>query len=295
MPTRDRGLSCMVIVYEGSQWFFDCGEGSQRAVLNSGLGLNKECSFFITHLHGDHVIGLLGILQSMAMNKREKPVKVFGPKGIIEFITMNRAILRFGLTFEVEIKEVRPGVIFDEKKSKVRVLAARSEHSTLSFSFLFEEKEKPGRFHPETALKLGIPEGPLWSELQHGQTVKSPKTGKKVTPNQVMDSPRMGKRIGLSGDTRPSKSLEQFFKKCDVLIFDSTYSDANKENAIENYHSTSREAAILARRAGIKKLILTHFSARYRNVSHLVREAREEFPNTIAAKDMMVYDLSAAS
>jgi len=285
----------MAITHEGSLSFFDCGEGSQRAIINASLGFNKECNIFITHLHGDHVVGLLGILQTMAMNRREKPVNVFGPKGIIEFITLNQAILKFGLTFEVVAKEVRPGVVYDEKQSKIRVHAARSEHSALSFAYIFEEKEKPGRFHPETALRLGIPEGPLWSKLQHGESVLSPENKKKVKPEQVMDATRLGKRIGISGDTRPAKSLEIFFHKCDVLIFDSTYSDANKENAVENLHSTSREAAILARRAKVRKLILTHFSARYRSVSHLVREAREEFPHTFAAKDMLVYDLSTLS
>ena len=191
VPTKERGLSCLAITHEGSLSFFDCGEGSQRSIINAGLGFNKECNIFITHLHGDHVVGLLGILQTMAMNRREKPVNVFGPKGIIEFITVNQAILRFGLTFEVIAKEVRPGVIYDEKQSKFRVHAARSEHSSLSFAYIFEEKEKPGRFHPDLALKLGIPEGPLWSKLQHGETVISPETKKKVRPEQLMDPARL--------------------------------------------------------------------------------------------------------
>src|SRR5579872_4383840 len=266
VPTRERGLSCTAITYEGAIAFFDCGEGSQRAIINASLGFNKECNIFITHLHGDHVVGLLGILQTMAMNRREKPVRVYGPKGIIEFIQSNQAILKFGLTFEVLAAEVRPGLIFNEKNAKFRVFAAKTEHSTLSFAYVFEEKEKPGRFHPEKALKLGIPEGPLWSQLQRGKTVVSPKDGKKVLPDSVMDPPRPGKRIGISGDTRPAKSLETFFHKCDVLIFDSTYSDANKNNAVENFHSTSREAAILAKRAKVRQLVLTHFSARYKSV-----------------------------
>ncbi|MDA4111625.1 MAG: ribonuclease Z [Thaumarchaeota archaeon] len=295
VPTKERGLSCLAIIHESSISFFDCGEGSQRAVINAGLGFNKDCNIFITHMHGDHVVGLLGILQTMAMNRREKPVKVFGPRGIVEFIRENQAILKFGLTFDILAKEVKSGLVFDEKNSKFRVHATRSEHSTLSFSYLFEEKEKPGRFHPDRAQKLGIPEGPLWSKLQHGENVALPGSRKKISPDQVLDESRPGKRIGVSGDTRPSESLEKFFKNTDVLIFDSTYSDKNKENAIENMHSTSREAALLARKARVRQLILTHFSARYRSVSHLVKEAREEFPNTIAARDMMVYDLSTLS
>ncbi len=295
VPTKERGLSCLAVVYENSMAFFDCGEGSQRSVINAGMGFNKDCNIFISHMHGDHVVGMLGILQTMAMNRREKSVGVFGPKGIIKFIRSNQGILHFGLTFDVLAREVKPGLIFDEKNSKYRVYAQKSQHSAPSFAYIFEEKEKPGRFHPEKALKLGIPEGPLWSKLQHGESVTSPKTGKIVKPEQVVEKQRKGKRIGISGDTRPTNLLEQFFKGCDVLIFDSTYSDAHRANALENLHSTSREAATLAKKARAGKLILTHFSARYRSVSQLVRQAREAFPNTIAAKDSLVYDVADPS
>jgi len=275
--------------------FFDAGEGSQRSIISAGLGFNKDCNIFVTHMHGDHVVGILGILQTMAMNRREKPVGVFGPRKIIDFIKSSQEALNFGLTFDVMGREVKPGLVYDESNSKYRVYAERSEHSTPSFAYLFEEKEKPGRFHPEKALRLGIPEGPLWSELQHGEAIISPKTGKKVRPEQVVDHNRKGRRIGISGDTRPTKLLETFFKGCDVLIFDSTYSDEHEENAIENLHSTSREAATVAKRAKAKQLILTHFSARYRSVSQLVRQAREVFPKTIAAKDYLVYELPILS
>lgn len=293
VPTKERGLSCTALFYGNSMIFFDAGEGSQRSVINAGLGFNKDCNIYITHMHGDHVVGVLGILQTMAMNRREKPVGVFGPRKIIDFIRSSQESLNFGLTFDVIAREVRPGLIYDEASSKYRVYAEKSEHSTLSFAYLFEEKEKPGRFHPEKATKLGVPEGPLWSKLQHGETVLSPKTNRKIKPEQVREPMREGRRIGISGDTRPTKLLENFFRGCDVLVFDSTYSDEHKENAIENLHSTSREAATVAKKAKVKRLVLTHFSARYRSVSQLVRQAREVFPNTIAAKDYLVYEVPA--
>ncbi|MCL4540657.1 MAG: ribonuclease Z [Bacteroidetes bacterium] len=294
VPTRDRALSCVVVSYENTLVYFDCGEGSQRSAIVSGLGFNKECQIFITHMHGDHVVGLLGLLQTMAMYRRQRDLQVFGPKKIIEFIVENKNILNFGITFNVNVKEVRAGKAFESKQSKYRVFAERSEHSTSSYSYVFEEKEKPGRFYPKKAQRLGVPEGPLWSELQHGKSVKS-KTGKTVSPEQVCGPLRKGKRIGISGDTRPNKKLEKFFRGCDVLIFDSTYSDENKQNAVENMHSTAREAAVLARKARVKQLILTHFSARYTDVLPLVRQAQEEFPNTIAANDSLVYDVSVPS
>jgi len=293
VPTKERGLSCVAINYENIVAFFDCGEGSQREINEAGLGFNKECAVFITHMHGDHVVGLLGLLQTMSMNRREKSLQIFGPKGIIDFVKLNRAILRFGLTFEVNVSEIKPGLIY--KHPKFQVFAQRSEHSTESFSYVFEEAEKPGKFNTRKALKLGVPEGPLWSKLQHGMKIVSPKSGGIVRPEQVLGPSRKGKRIGISGDTRPSQKLKAFFDRCDVLIFDSTYSDEHSENARENMHSTSREAATLARKARVKKLILTHFSARYRNVSTLVRQARAVFPDSIAARDGMVYDISAES
>ncbi len=291
VPTRERGLSCILIHFENALVFFDCGEGAQRSALAGGIGLNRDCSIFITHLHGDHVVGLLGLMQTMAMHRRERPLMIFGPKGIVEFITQNQKILGFGLTYNAYAKTVRSGKVY-ESKSGYRVFATKSKHTRLSYAYVFEEREKPGRFDPKKAIALGVPEGPLWSKLQHGKSVRSSK-GKSVHPSQVLGKPRKGRRIGISGDTRPSEELVRFFRGCDVIVFDSTYGEEHAAQAKENMHSTSREAATLAKRARVKQLILTHFSARYKNVSQLVKEAREVFPNTIAASDQMTYDLSA--
>jgi ribonuclease Z len=291
IPTRERGLSCILLHYENELLFFDCGEGAQRTAITSGIGFNKDTSIFISHMHGDHVVGLLGLLQTMAMQSRNKPLYVFGPKGVIEFLQLNQKLLNFGLTYPVYGKVVRRGVVFDSKKLRYKVLAEKSEHSTLSYAYLFQEKDKPGRFNPQSALKLGIPEGPLWSKLQSGQIVTSQKTKKKVKPEQVLGRSRLGKKIGISGDTRPTEQLARFFRGCDVIVFDSTYGDAHSENAKQNMHSTSREAAKLAKKAKAKQLILTHFSARYRDVRELVKQAKEIFPNTIAAEDNLVYSV----
>ena len=140
VPTKERALSCLAINYENTIAIFDCGEGGQKSIMEAGLGLNKDCSVFVTHMHGDHVIGLLGLLQTMAMNRRDRQLRVFGPKGILEFIMMNQRILNFGLTFDVLVKEVRRGLVFDENNSKFRVFAERSEHSTNSFSWVIWRK-----------------------------------------------------------------------------------------------------------------------------------------------------------
>lgn len=293
VPTRERGLSCVAVSYDNLVTYFDCGEGSQRAINEAGLGFNKESTVFITHMHGDHVVGLLGLLQTMSMNRREKKLEIFGPKGIIDFVKVNRDILGFGMTFEAVVHEIRAGMVYNHPK--FRVYAERSEHSNTSFAYTFEEAAKPGKFDTKRALRVGVPEGPLWSKLQHGSKVVSPKTGKVVKPEQVLGPERKGRRIGISGDTRPSEKLVRFFAGCDVLVFDSTYSDIHAENAKENRHSTAREAATLAKKARVKSLVLTHFSARYKTVSALVKQAREVFPNTLAARDGLVYMIPAES
>jgi ribonuclease Z len=288
IPTKNRGLSCTLLRFENELIFFDCGEGSQRALISAGIGFNKKASVFITHMHGDHVVGLLGLLQTMAMNRRTTPMYVYGPEGIIDFIQVNQSLLQFGLTYPVYGKEVRRGVIFNTNNSKYRVLAERSKHSTRSFAYLFEEKDKPGRFITKRALALGIPEGPLWGRLQRGERVRVPGTKKTVSPKQVLGPPRKGATIGISGDTRPTPELAKFFRGCDVVVFDSTYGDLHAKNAKENLHSTSAEAAHLAKKAKAKRLILTHFSARYQQVDELLKQAKAVFPNTIAAYDGLV-------
>jgi len=164
-----------------------------------------------------------------------------------------------------------------------RVRAARAIHSVEAYSYLLEEFERPGVFHPERAKALGIPEGRLWARLQHGRKVTL--KGRTVNPREVTDPPRPGRKVGYSGDTRPSKTLTRFFARCDLLVFDSTFSSKDEEKAFDRKHSTAREAALLAKEAGVGQLVLTHFSARYRNVGRLLREARSVFPNTLAARD----------
>jgi ribonuclease Z len=289
VPTKDRGLSCTLVRFDNELIFFDCGEGAQRAAITGSIGFNKPTSIYITHMHGDHVVGLLGLLQTMAMNRRETPLSVYGPKGIVEFVTVNQRLLNFGLTYTAYGKVVRRGVVFDSKKSNYRVLAERSHHSTMSYAYLIEEKERPGRFNPKKAISLGVPEGPLWGRLQSGHMVTLPGSRRKVRPKDVLGPARKGARIGISGDTRPTPALAKFFRGCDVIIFDSTYGDQHEANAIQNLHSTAREAATLAKRAKAKHLLLTHFSARYQDVSELLKEAREVFPQSDAAYDGMVF------
>ncbi|KAG2472283.1 MAG: Ribonuclease Z [Nitrosopumilales archaeon] len=286
-PTENRGLSCICLEREGEILMFDAGEGAQFSYLKSGLGWNKKMKIFVTHLHGDHCVGILGLLQTMTLQHRTESIEIYGPDGIDEFIAANAKILKFGLSYPVMITTVTEEKIVDEKSYSV--FACKAEHSVLTFSYLFQEKEKPGRFHPEKAKQLGVPEGELWSKLQNGQEVKV--GDKTIKPSDVLGRKRSGKKIGISGDTRPTKQLEEFFQNCDYLTFDSTYLDELQDKAVETYHSTAKEAATLAKNANIKNLILTHFSARYKDESVLVDEAKTIHSSVIGAKDLLEIEI----
>ena len=164
-PTQERSLSCICLVTDNEILMFDAGEGAQISYLKSGLGWNKKMKIFVTHLHGDHCIGILGLLQTMTMQNRTEPIEIYGPDGIEDFITNNIKVLNFGLSFPVQISLVKEGEIVNEKKYSVQ--SCEAQHGVPAFSYVFQEKEKPGEFFPEKAKELGIPEGNLWHELQN--------------------------------------------------------------------------------------------------------------------------------
>lgn len=287
-PTQERGLTCICLEKDGEILMFDAGEGAQISYLKSGLGWNKKMKIFVTHLHGDHCIGILGLLQTMTLQNRKETMEIYGPDGIEEFIVTNIKVLNFGLSFPVIITTIREGIVVNEKTYKVNCCEA--DHSIKSYSFLFQEKDKPGRFFPEKAKELGVKEGELWHKLQSGQEIQV--GDRTVKSSDVMGEKRPGKRIGISGDTRPTKKLEEFFKKCDYMSFDSTFSHDLIEKAIETHHSTAKEAAELAKKANVSNLILTHFSARYTNVSVLIEEAKTIHNSVIAAKDLLEIEIN---
>lgn len=286
-PTESRGLSGICLEIDGEILMFDAGEGTQISFLRSGLGWNKKMKIFVTHLHGDHCIGILGLLQTMSLQKRIEPIEIFGPKGIDDFIYSNISILNFGLSFPVMINIIEEDLVLEEKR--YFIYSCKAEHSILAYSYLFLEKDKPGRFFPESAKKLGVPEGKLWGDLQSGKEIQI--GNKVIKPDDVMGEKRIGKKIGISGDTRPTMKLCEFFKNCDYLIFDSTFLDNLQEKAIATGHTTANEAAQLASDASVKTLILTHFSARYNDDKVLLEEAQKVHKSVIAAKDLLEIEI----
>jgi ribonuclease Z len=288
-PTKGRNLPAVAIRREGEVVLMDCGEGTQKSFVEYGLGMNKEMVIAITHLHGDHVNGLLGLLQTMSMSQRGKRLTLVGPEGLFRWVKTSMEMLQIGLLFDLEFVTARPGVVL--RRGAYRIRCARANHSIDSWSYVFEETPRPGVFDSSKAVALGVPEGRKWSTLQHGRSVTV--DGRTIRPSEVLGPKREGKRVGYSGDTRPTTTLARFFSGVDLLIFDSTFSARDAGKAAERMHSTSVEAAELAKKAHVGRLALTHFSARYRSVSALVKQAREVFPETFAASDGMLVDVPA--
>jgi ribonuclease Z len=223
----------------------------------------------------------------MTLQHRTESLEIYGPEGIEEFIAANIKVLNFGLSFPVMITSIDEARIVDEKTYSV--FTCRANHSIPAYSYRFEEKDKPGRFNIDKAKKLGIPEGRLWNQLQSGHEIKI--GDRIVKPFEVLGDRRPGKKIGISGDTRPTKKLEEFFKNCDYLSFDSTFLDELNDKAVETFHSTAKEAAVLAKNANVENLILTHFSARYKDESVLVEEAKKIHDSVIGAKDLLEIEI----
>jgi ribonuclease Z len=264
---------------------FDCGEGVQRQMIKAKTGFHRKMKVFISHMHGDHVLGLPGLLQTMALLDREKKLDVYGPPGIKRFLEDIRETVQFVLTFPVEIHEIHEaGVVCEEQEYFVQAVWAN--HVIPSLAYALVEKHRPGKFHPEKAKALGVPEGPQWSKLQHGRKVKL-SDGRIVKPEDVTGPPRPGRKIVYTGDTRPFKGFVKFATGADLLIHDATLDDELAERAEEDGHSTPEQAAKNAKKAKVKQLILTHVSARYDDTSILLKQARKVFKNTQVAEDFM--------
>lgn len=286
-PTINRNLSCVCIEIDDTILMFDAGENAQVSYAKSGLKWNKKMKLFITHLHGDHCIGILGLLQTMSIQQRTKPIEIYGPEGIIEFIVENMKTLNFNLTYPVLINSINEKTVIQENMYKINCCKAR--HSIRTFSFLLEKVFKYGKFSPSRAMQFNVPKGNMWKELQNGNNVKI--GNKMVNASDIVKMKKDSRRIGISGDTRPTKKLERFFNNCDYLIFDSTFLHNMKYKAIKTQHTTAYEAALLANHANVKKLILTHFSTRYKNENKFVEEAKKVHHKVICAADFKVVDV----
>jgi ribonuclease Z len=280
VPTARRGLPALLLRAGGERLLFDCGEGTQQQLLRS-VGLPDVDAVFVTHFHLDHWLGLLGMIKTFDLRAREQPLPIYGPPGLRAlFEAMRVAIGRTGYALElIELEpheEVRFGTFM--------ISPFPVKHRVEAYGYAFVEDDRPGRFDPDAARRLGVREGPDFGRLQHGQTVDG------VRPEQVMGDARAGRRIVLSGDTAPCQAVEVFAHRADLLVHEATFMEDERARARETFHSTARQAGELARDAGVRLLALTHLSTRYfpRDVRD---EARTAFPNTVVPRDFDAIDV----
>ncbi len=289
IPTPHRALPAIAVRRKNELLLFDCGEGVQRQMVQAAVGFHRKTKIFVTHMHGDHMLGLPGLFQTMSLLDRERKLDVYGPTGIIAFVEAIKQTVHFALSFPIEVSEIQEAGLVC-KETEYEVHATWADHLTPGLAYALVEKPRPGKFYPEKAEALGVPEGPLWSKLQAGSAVRLP-DGRNVRPEDVLGSPRPGRKIVYTGDTRPSKNLVKFSQNADLLIHDATFDDELRERAREDGHSTPSQAAESAKEAGAKWLVLTHTSARYKDPSPLLEQARKIFPRVDVAEDFMKIDL----
>ena len=289
-PTPKRNVSAVAVKRGPEVLLFDCGEGTQRQFMQSPMSYMQVSRIFITHFHGDHFLGIPGLVQSMTMNDRKAPLEMFGPRGMRELVRQLLSLGYFTPGFDVPVREMAGGDSVDCGEYAVRALAA--EHTVPALTFALEEKPRPGRFDRERALALGIPEGPLWGRLQEGRTVSV--GGRTFTPDLVLGPPRRGRKIVYTGDTMPSDALVDFARGADVLIHDATAETSLEEKANRYGHSTARQAGLVARDAGVRTLVLTHISPRYEETEPILSDGKAVFASTVLAEDFLQVDVPYA-
>lgn len=287
VPSKQRNHTSISLKAFGEVMLFDCGEGTQRQLTNAHISPMKINKIFITHFHGDHILGLPGLIQSMGFRGRENTLDIYGPKGLETLINTIQHIGYFIINYPINFHEIQEdGKIIETEEYQIE--CAFVEHNVPTLAYSITEKKKP-RFLREKAIELGVPVGPDFGRLHNGETITI--EGKEITPDMVLGPHRTGKKITYSGDTRPTENLVKLAENSDILIHESTYEISDEEKAINNAHSTSKDAAKIAEKANVKHLILTHFSTRYINTDTIKEEATAIFPNTTVAFDFLKIEL----
>ncbi|MDE1768712.1 MAG: ribonuclease Z [Candidatus Micrarchaeota archaeon] len=277
-PTKYRSLPAVALVHEGDLFLFDCGESAQMQMLKFGVNSSKLRAIFISHVHGDHVIGIAGLVRTLALNRRTDPLTIFVPRGhehvVMSLLSFDRAILGYS----VEVKGIRAGEVYRGRGFSVNAFPLR--HSITAYGYAFKEDDKR-RFVEEDAKKLGI-KGDMHSQLQKKGKIK---VGTKIIKLSQVTNVQLGKKVVYTGDTRPSKDTVKAAADADLLIHESSYCEKEKSLAVERMHSTATEAAQVAKKAHVKRLLLTHISARYNDIGILEEEAQKIFKNSEVAED----------
>jgi ribonuclease Z len=288
VPSVERNVSGLLMERDGEAFLFDCGEGTQRQMMRYATGFGVA-DVFVSHFHADHTLGIPGMLRTMALQDRTTPIRLHGPAGAQQHLG---ALVALGMErpkFPVEIVELAPGDRVEREEYAIVALEAR--HKGRCLGFALEEHTRLGRFDPDRARALGVPEGPLWGAIHRGETIALP-DGRTVGPQELVGPTRPGRKVVLSGDTAPCPSILDAALGADLLVHEATFGADEAERARETRHATAAEAATVARDAGVRQLVLTHISARYsREAPELLAEARAIFPETVVARDGLVVEV----
>jgi ribonuclease Z len=282
-PTVERNVTALAVIREGETLLFDCGEGTQRQMMRYGVSFGLHDIFF-SHFHADHVIGVIGLLRTMSLQGRTEPLRLWGPRGASRILKRAEEFGMDRLTFPIQTVELEPGERVTRNDYSITPYAV-DHRGARAVGYALTEDDRKGRFNPDLARELGIPEGPLWGEIHRGRAVPLA-DGRVIEPSVLVCEARPGRKVVISGDTRPCAGTVEAARGADLLIHESTFGDEEAARAVETGHSTAREAAGVAAEAGVAMLLLVHFSARYsRDAGDLGKEARSVFPNSVIGKD----------
>ena len=285
VPSKERFLSSIAMQRENGEVFlFDCGEGTQYQIMKFNVNYQKISRIFLSHLHGDHIFGLFGLLNTMNLAERRTELIIYGPPGTQQFFErFFGERLDHGFRYPIVFNDVEEGFVYEEEDYKI--IAKQSIHSVYTLAYAYIEKDRLGRFDTKKAKELKVKKGIKWQQLQNGKTVLS-EDNKIVTPEMILGPSRRGFKIIIASDgTYVEEEFVPFAMDADVLVLEATFSDANEEKAREKLHSTSRWSAIIARKAKAKRLYLTHISPRSKEDENLENEAQEEYPDAVVAYD----------
>ncbi|KZL51059.1 MULTISPECIES: ribonuclease Z [Cyanophyceae] len=293
VPTRSRNVSSIALrlPQRAELWLLDCGEGTQHQLLRSDLKMSQLSRIFITHLHGDHIFGLMGLLASCGLAGNVQRVDLYGPPGLNEYIQAATRYSHTHFSYPVKVHVVQPGIIYED--DEFTVSCTLLHHRITAFGYRIAEKDRPGRFDIEKAQALQIPSGPIYGQLKRGETVTLP-DGRVINGTQLCGPTEIGRKIAYCTDTIYSEGAVELAQDADVLIHEATFAHQDADLAFQRLHSTTTMAAQTALVAGAHKLIMTHFSPRYApgntiELKDLLHEARAIFPKTDMAYDFMAY------
>ncbi len=284
VPSARRNTASVLVARGGERLLFDCGEGTQRQMQRS-LGLVQVDEVYLTHFHADHFLGLPGLLKTYDLTERERPLTVYGPRGLVDlFKTLHRIVGR--LAFKLELVELDPGDSMALDGADLRAFPV--EHSVRALGYALVEEGRPGRFDPQTAKRLGVEEGPAFAALQRGETVAGALG--PVQPRDVMGESRAGRKIVITGDTAPCRATVEAAHGAHLLVHDASFAEEEAQRAADTGHSTVGQAAAVAREADVEMLALVHISSRY-HVGRILDEAREVFPEAVAPRDFDLVEI----